>query len=172
MPGLAEARKVANELFVLLSPHCERLTIAGSLRREKPEVKDIELVAQPRQSVQTGKEVNELLVWTDELVASKVIEKDPEHDRWGKKYRRFLFGGMKVDLFMVTPPAQWGVIELLRTGSWEFNVRMFGLLRKAGYRVQDGHVIDMATEQVIDTYTEHDVFRLAGIEWVHPRDRN
>jgi DNA polymerase/3'-5' exonuclease PolX len=46
--GLDTARKVATALMGLLLPVCERLEIAGSIRREKPQVSDIELVAIPR----------------------------------------------------------------------------------------------------------------------------
>lgn len=45
---LAQARAVADLLVSYLAPACERIEIAGSIRREVPEVKDIELVAIPR----------------------------------------------------------------------------------------------------------------------------
>lgn len=40
-----EARKVAEQLIYHLAPVREHITIAGSLRRGKPDVGDIELVA-------------------------------------------------------------------------------------------------------------------------------
>ena len=42
-----EALKIAEEVKALLAPHCLRIEIAGSIRRKKPEVKDIEIVAYP-----------------------------------------------------------------------------------------------------------------------------
>lgn len=40
----AEAHSIALAVLELLRPHCIRIEIAGSIRREKPEVKDIEIV--------------------------------------------------------------------------------------------------------------------------------
>ena len=37
-------RAVADQLVDLLEPYCERIQIAGSVRRKKPYVKDIELL--------------------------------------------------------------------------------------------------------------------------------
>ncbi len=44
---LADANPIAQRLHELLRPACERVAIAGSIRRAKPLVADIELVAMP-----------------------------------------------------------------------------------------------------------------------------
>jgi len=43
-----EAHSIAVRVLELLQPHCIRCEIAGSIRREKSEVKDIEIVAIPK----------------------------------------------------------------------------------------------------------------------------
>lgn len=43
-----EAYQIATRIKAELQPHCERIEIAGSIRRNKPEVKDIEIVAIPK----------------------------------------------------------------------------------------------------------------------------
>ncbi len=45
---LDKALEIAERTKKLLAPYCERIEIAGSIRRKKPEVKDIELVAIPK----------------------------------------------------------------------------------------------------------------------------
>lgn len=45
---LAQALAIAEKVKALLAPHCERIEIAGSIRRKKPDVKDIEIVAIPK----------------------------------------------------------------------------------------------------------------------------
>ena len=45
---LNKALSIADEIVQSLSPHCELINIAGSCRREKPEVKDIEIVCTPK----------------------------------------------------------------------------------------------------------------------------
>jgi DNA polymerase/3'-5' exonuclease PolX len=42
---------IAGRIVEALRPYCERIEIAGSLRREKPMVGDIEIVAIPRRPV-------------------------------------------------------------------------------------------------------------------------
>src|SRR5690348_2917422 len=44
----ADARKVADYLVDALTPCCERICVAGSLRRGKPHVGDIEILYVPR----------------------------------------------------------------------------------------------------------------------------
>lgn len=48
MVSHATARKIAIEIGNKLLPHCDRLNIAGSIRRGANEVKDIEIVCQPK----------------------------------------------------------------------------------------------------------------------------
>jgi len=45
---LEKARAIAEELKALLQPSCHRIEIAGSIRRQKPEVGDIELLCIPK----------------------------------------------------------------------------------------------------------------------------
>lgn len=52
MATLQTARGIAEELLREMRPFCERAEIAGSIRREKSEVKDIELVVIPRHDTQ------------------------------------------------------------------------------------------------------------------------
>ena len=45
---IAQAFNLAEELRIGLAPLCERIEVAGSIRRRRPQVKDIELVAIPK----------------------------------------------------------------------------------------------------------------------------
>lgn len=45
---LSEAKDIAIKICRALEPYCDRINIAGSVRRLKPEVKDIEIVALPK----------------------------------------------------------------------------------------------------------------------------
>ncbi|GAI50844.1 unnamed protein product, partial [marine sediment metagenome] len=45
---LEKAKVIAENLRSLLAPVCARITIAGSIRRQKPEVGDIELLCVPK----------------------------------------------------------------------------------------------------------------------------
>lgn len=45
---LQRARKIANDLCEELYPFCNKLNVAGSVQRKKPEVKDIEICCVPK----------------------------------------------------------------------------------------------------------------------------
>ena len=41
---LQEAQKFANQIVEHISPFCERIAVAGSIRRRKPIVRDVDIV--------------------------------------------------------------------------------------------------------------------------------
>ena len=43
--SLSEAEKMANQIKAVVGAHCESLEVAGSIRRQKPLVHDIDFVA-------------------------------------------------------------------------------------------------------------------------------
>ena len=49
---LKEAQNIAVEICYQLEPFCEKINIAGSVRRKKQEVKDIEIVCVPKLETQ------------------------------------------------------------------------------------------------------------------------
>lgn len=115
----AEALAVARELILRLAPVCERIAIAGSLRRQQSEVGDIELVAIPRYDhardlfgAIIGQPIN--------LVSAALSEWGVPRTKNGPAYQQFGFLGQSVDLFMVTAET-WGVQYAIRTGSADFS---------------------------------------------------
>ena len=49
---LYEARVITEDLLAYQRPYCERIEIAGSVRRRRPQVNDIEIVCIPKTIVQ------------------------------------------------------------------------------------------------------------------------
>ena len=164
------ARTYAETVVKALAPHCERIEIAGSIRRCKPEVGDIEIVAYPWHitnlfGVSTG--VTQLDMFNYELFG-RVVKN-------GSKYKQIeMRVGINLDLFIVTPPAQWGVIFLIRTGPAEFSKKMVTHRLNGGelpfaYTVQEGAV--WVDDVRIDTPEEQDFFDLCGMDFVPPEKR-
>lgn len=134
----ADALRIATGLRTLLERACERIEIAGSVRRKKPECKDIELVAVPRyEEVTTSADGQGMLLgsrrvsmldatidaWLSDGVARPRLGKDGKA-ALGRRYKRLLvdYGepgleAVALDLFVVEPPAQWGLVLMIRTGS-------------------------------------------------------
>ena len=161
------ALEIAQTLTARLMPYCERIAIAGSVRREKPEIGDIEIVAIPRKAYdffgfETGDHALNSVEWSE---FGKLIKN-------GSKYKQIeLHEGINLDLFIVTPPAQWGVQLMIRTGSADFSHRLvtsrqFGGLMPSNYKVKDGAI--WSSNHVIETPEEEDVFNLIGVPFIEP----
>lgn len=157
-PALDIARRVMGEL----APHCERIEIAGSIRRRKPEVGDIEIVAIPKP-------------YEVDLFASGIAL---VVNRWPKvrgelpcKYtQRMLPDGIALDLFFATPE-NWGLIYAIRTGSADYSHRVLACgWSRRGYKSVGGMLTRDGVE--VPVREERDLFRLAGVEWVEPEARN
>ena len=185
------AKTIADELIRELNRPAmrtvERIEIAGSVRRGKLEVKDIELVAIPDLTPPRPVFGQKLAGKTklDMVLDSMWRAGRIEPIKRGDKYKQFWMLDqrvhlIKIDLFLVTPPAQWGVIDVIRTGPAEFSQWMVTPISKGGAlpdncKVQDGCVwLDPATSgypEIIQMAAEADFFRFCGLEWIEPGNR-
>ncbi len=175
------AQGIVQQLIGVLKPAVDRIEIAGSIRRVKPEVKDIELVCIPRpreKRPQFGKPLamlDPLEARLAELVEQGVIT----HLTGGERMKKFCVGdsadGVKVDLFIVRPPAQWGVIFTIRTGPadfshWIVTKKNDGGGCPDGLYVREGRVVD-GDGMTIPTREEEDFLRVMELEWIDPAAR-
>lgn len=165
-----EAEKYGDQLVENLRPYCEKIAIAGSIRRMKEVVKDIEIVCIPKY---TNDEFGDLfqkkLVRTPEFISiirsMEIIKGKPED---GKYVQCVHPGGIKVDLFIANPD-NWGIIYLIRTGSADFSKKMMYKLKTAGYPCIDGHIYHRG--KMIPMKEEKDVFDLVKMQIVPPFQR-
>lgn len=184
---LATARTAAEELIELLRHDCERIEIAGSIRREKETVKDIELVAIPKVAEQhdlfgepTGQRVNKLRQWIDGAAMFGAAERPLQYVSGRDRMLKLLYGGIPVDIFMVLPPAQWGAIFAIRTGPADFNKllvtsRMKGGFMPPGMQQHDGALWSGDPQRggvVIETPEESDWFDAIGVPTWDPPYRS
>lgn len=117
---LTEAQEVAIELLQKLSPFCHQIMIAGSIRRGKPMVGDIELVAVPICPKDLfGEPIKDANDKLSAFLASKEVPMILDGDR----LKRFRYRGLAVDLFIVRPDeiGRLGWRVILSTGSHDFN---------------------------------------------------
>lgn len=164
---LDEAERIARKYTDMLTPYCERIEIAGSIRRRKAEVGDIEVVVVP--------------LTTTDLFGSPNGYRDPvlpgiPTNKNGLRYKQYcLPEGIHLDLFVVLPPAQWGVIFALRTGGAEFSRKLVTAKRYGGflpssYIIRDG-AVRRRTGEVVPTPEEGDFFALLGLDLIPPQER-
>lgn len=165
---------------------CERVQIGGSLRREKPLVGDIEIVAMPKFK---GK-LNLLDVRCADLLrvntVSKRLNKNGAPIAWGQegkptRYRAMLYDGLPLDLFIVLPDRQWGPTFLIRTGPGDANEALVtedGVINQHGIRgtlpdylaFREGGI--WRGDELLNTPEEADVFHAVGMPYVDPTERS
>lgn len=183
---LSHAKIIARNLVEEISPFCEKVMICGSIRREKPEVKDIEIVAIPKfieRETPTDnlfepvlkENVNWLHFWATvkqktirwiKPGTSEIITWTPKADgRYWRGLVKTEGKEIKLDLFLANPD-NFGVIETIRTGPADFSQALVTVIKhQTPFRVFEGHLIN-EEQQIISCPTQEAFFRNAGIVFV------
>lgn len=157
------AKSIADELLGVLKPYCRKAEIAGSVRRKKPQVKDIEICIVPENENKAFNELGKYLLSQN---------KNFKYIKNGNRYKQFKHKGCQIDLF-IAKPDNWGIIFLMRTGSAEFSTHVLSTWKKAsgGGESRNGYLYNNKN-QVVYTYEEEDVFKLCKMEFVEPEMRS
>ena len=116
--ALERAQKVADAVVKSLSPYCQRIEIAGSIRRRKPWVNDVDLV----------------LILKDPWNFHAELMKLGQLKMSGKKIMRAIVGSVQVDIY-VADEATWATLFLIRTGSKENNIRLCSRAKDMGWHL-------------------------------------
>lgn len=180
--SLKDAHPVALAIAEMLEDACERVEIAGSVRRGKWEVGDIEVVCISKIGSTTdlfgeiATNFFALDILMDNLVAEGVFDKRRKANGhlagFGPQNKLVVHveSGIPVDIFSSNEKT-WGLSLLVRTGPAEFNIAVMERLRKKGLR---GHVtkpIEDHRGRELSCATEKEVFALLGCEWIPPELR-
>ena len=166
-----------------LAPYCERIEIAGSIRRRKPLVHDIEILFIPKMvKIKLGLFDEEESSAADAKLATMLLngglDKRPNklgHFTWGSQNKLGIHvnSGIPVDFFTTNADRWWNSL-VCRTGGkfnnllitttaqnrgWSFEAYGSGF-RKIGYG--DHH----------QTTSERDVFEFIGLPYKDPSERS
>lgn len=165
------ALEQAQALEISLSFVCERTLIAGSLRRQKSEVGDLELVVLPKIEAITDM-FGEICGWRS-LLDDALADIAPNRMKNGERYKQFVWEGMPVDLFIATRET-WGCIATIRTGSADFTHWLVTPRTKGGgcpshLKFSDGRLMDGAL--ALDTSDERQLFEALDQPWIEPVER-
>jgi len=172
-----KALNLAERIKSVLLPGCERIEIAGSIRRQKPVIGDIEIVCVPKRPPDLFGESNPSVPSDLDLILEALTKQGRllPGKKNGNHFKQFQIPsvpGLTLDLFITTPEC-WGVIFAIRTGSADFSHRLVthqsaGGLLPDNCRVSGGKIYQNG--KVIPTPEEADVFGLIG-GWVDPQGR-
>ena len=169
---LAEAQAHAQVVINLLRPCCDRIEVAGSVRRKKADVGDIELVCIPKVRWNLLGEA----YWTASEIEDTLYQAGYRCPRFnGEHFKQLSLGPCNCDLFLTTPEC-WGMIYTIRTGSAEFSHRLVtpkaaGGLMPSFLKAEGGRIAYRETGHLLETPEEEDVFKVMGLGWIPPESR-
>jgi DNA polymerase (family 10) len=157
---LPTARGIARQIGEALRAHggVERLEIAGSLRRMKETVKDVDLLVtstEPAHVIRTLTTLPSIV----EILAQGPTKASVRHQ-----------DGLAIDLRVVEPGAFGAALQYF-TGSKEHNVKLREMAARRGLRISEYGVFDEATGARVGGATEEEVYAAVGLPWIPPELR-
>lgn len=167
----AVALAKARALVQVITPACERVLIAGSLRRRQATIGDLELVVIPR--MRPVRDLFDQPAGAVSLLDECLAGLGLHFTKAGPKYKQFGWEGMTCDLFICTPET-WAVNATLRTGCAAFSHWLVTPVRQGGAKpghmeFKDGRLSEAG--RVLDVQTEEELFQALGVRWLAPEER-
>ena len=134
---------------------CDRIAVAGSIRRKKIEVRDVDLVLIPKP-----------LLWP-RIIATLQRKMDATVVKSGKVVAQLTIGGVNVDLYSATEET-WEPLLLIRTGSAQHNIKLSMRALRMGMKLTHS---GLTKNGKILASTERGIFEALGLEYVPPEER-
>ncbi len=158
---LSFAQEVADELTAYLSkvPGVESVTPAGSLRRGKETVGDLDLLANG-----PGAEAA-IETFVAHPKAHEILGKGPN-----KASVKFGSEGLQVDL-RALPKKSYGAALQYFTGSKEHSVALRARAVKMGLTLNEYALARIDTKEPVASETEEEIYRALGLDWIPPELR-
>jgi DNA polymerase (family 10) len=157
---LSDVLPVAEEIVTQLSrnPATHRISLAGSIRRMKETIGDVDIVA-------TSPMPDDVMAAFCSLSAvGRVIERGPTRSSV------VLTSGLQVDLRVVDED-QFGAALLYFTGSKEHNIALRRRALGRNWRLNEYGITDRATNTVIAGRNEQGMYRALGLPYIAPELR-
>ncbi|HYA49710.1 MAG TPA: DNA polymerase/3'-5' exonuclease PolX, partial [Streptosporangiaceae bacterium] len=151
------AMDLAEEITAALSPvpGCQRVSYAGSLRRMRDTVGDIDILATAADSAQLMAAFSSLPI-VAEVIASG-----------NTKTSIRTTADVQADL-RVVPPECWGAALQYFTGAKAHNIRTREIAVHHKLKLSEYGLFDVATGELIVSETEEEVYHHLGLPWIPP----
>ncbi|GHJ35695.1 DNA polymerase/3'-5' exonuclease PolX [Streptomyces sp. TS71-3] len=147
------AEEIVTEMSRLTG--CAQCTFAGSLRRVKETIGDIDILVAADDSAPFMAALGELPS-TAEVIA-----------RGTKKTSIRTVQGVQVDL-RVLPPESWGAGLQYFTGSKAHNIRTRTIAVRKGLKLSEYGLFEIESDRQVASRTEEEVYARLGLPWIPP----
>lgn len=165
---LEEAQKIVDELLeLLLSISHGMVAVAGSVRRQKEEVNDIDIIVLPKEPFMFEMT---FITYLMDGTFKPMLKKDGK-PMIGPKIKSVIYKGVQVDIY-VAEPETWATLLLIRTGSKEHNIKLCTIAKEKGWKLHaSGEGLFNEKRERIAGDTETSIFEALGLEYVPPEER-
>ncbi|HEX9262437.1 MAG TPA: hypothetical protein VF893_07915 [Candidatus Bathyarchaeia archaeon] len=159
--SLADAERLANQIKAAVETHCDKIEIAGSIRRRRPVIHDIDFVAVAKTDTEWQKINEELrkLKAKPNCAGSSLI----------KAYVPCQNGLFQVDFYRAKAE-NYGIHLLIRTGSADHNMWLAGVAISKGMRLKYSEGL-IKEGKPIAGETEESVFAALSLPRTLPSER-
>jgi DNA polymerase (family 10) len=154
---LNTALELAEDLVAAIGavPGCQKCGYAGSLRRMRETVGDIDILATAKDSAPLMAALVERPEVAD-VIGSGTTKTSVRTDK-----------GLQVDL-RVVPPADWGAALVYFTGSRAHNIKLRGRAVKEGLKLSEYGLFEVESGKKLASRTEKEVYAALDLPWIPP----
>lgn len=150
-----EVGLLASCLMMALAPCCAHVEVVGSLRRQRPDVKDIDIVFVPG-------------AWSVERVVTMFRTFGTPVHHGEQMGAIVLPQGVAAQLWPVEDPAVWGAALLHYTGPRDYNIKLRIRANRRGWQLSQHGLVDRSTGRLIAGRTEEEVLAALDLPWLPP----
>lgn len=169
---LEKAKAIAEKVKAVLEPSCERITIAGSIRRLQPDVGDIELLCIPKYVAYCDildTKIQEMIHY--EMLGYRLNKRGSKTYGPKNKLLVHLPSGIGVDVFSTTEE-NWPVALVVRTGGKLTNQGIATAALRMGYRFHAyGSGFTTPNGEIV-CRSEREVFEAVNLRYQEPWGRD
>jgi DNA polymerase (family 10) len=165
---LQEAKRLADLAVAQLAPMADRIEIAGSIRRKRPECGDIDLVILPKPGRRRD-------------IRERCLQRHPRLVEDGALNLIFQTdAGVQFDIYFASPPepqlfhakpGTWGTLLLCRTGSKQFNI-WFAMKARDCHCQWNPYWGLYREGKCIASEEEPDLFKALSLAYIPPESRD
>lgn len=174
----AFALEIATSFVEEIGSVCEKVQIVGSLRRQRPFVNDIDIIAIPKTvdvhdaSLFGGNlQVNMLDAQLLQLHQAGRLGMERNGPRMKRFYRECQHELISIDLYIATKTTWWTLL-LIRTGSRSHNIALAGRAVDRNMHLKaDGSGVLTVTGELIPIQSEEQIFQILGVPYREPEER-
>jgi len=154
---LTKAQKLATRVLREIEKYVQVALVAGSIRRQRPQIGDVELVILPKDGDLEG-----LLLHLKKLGYEG-----------GERIQKKIMDGVPVELYIAHKVDELGAMLFMYTGDWQHNIAMRSIAKRRGWKLDQYGIWDAKTgEPLLQSADERDFYDFLGVDYHTPEERS